>query len=1046
MSFSEAPFSTIKHKWEHGDPAFLRRLAVKVEKSGVWNESLSDVERLSMLEALNDEAKWEKFIEGQVESSSIDPTEPSQPPPSAPSSDTIAPDALDTAFDALTSAFRARCLLYEQSIPLLFPTDRTCCQMDPEIELLIEEEERADASAVGASGSGDAVMTTPPAPTRRAGDDDDYDEDYDDPEPQTSATSETISSGKPASDPIQPTPTSHKPSLATIYHTLEHDRRTMVEQAKLDESDRQVNADVDVHGARDGTSGSGRGIKGDFGAANLSLKHLLSAIDAKREALTLSDTELRHLLSEVRKNRSKWASEEKVGQEELYEACERVVLELRGYTEHSTPFLNRVSKREAPDYHTIVKNPMDLGTVMKKLKALQYKSKEEFVHDLELIWNNCLLYNADPAHFMRKHALSMRKKMHTLVPLIPDITVRDRAEVEAEEAAQDEENEAEPEPEVRASRMAAGGKSTKKKKKSSAETTADREGSPVDEHMTGTETRPGIPARHSFGGSVPPPSLEALTNGVNGHSAGTPPIDPALENSQMEIDNAPQSEELGAAVADPADEGDRSDSLMWKSLTKKRRAGLCSKRHKLLRNGKLNEDYPALVRDRKAMQRFSMWEMRHLGLNLEAEEGMGGLSGVEDEGEADAEVYLAEYQVMAGLPDISPALADDGEDDEEADEISTADPRIQPPGGEVLKRMDANVLELRKIRKVCTKLQIIKQLQQQNAFHANHHRETNIDDPLGFDRVDPDPPALPRDTLMSDDLARFGMERVIGKMLYEAGFEEYQPLALDAVTDIAADYLFRIGKVIRTYMDAPCSRDFTDDEIIMHALQEGGVPDIEALESYIKDDVERRGIKLEETHKRAMNYLVKELRPVGTEGTEGENQFKDNSEKFVSGDFAEELGDDFFGFRELGLDKEFGMFTLSVPLHLLQGRAQNGFPMAQFGANRPVEEQYEPPPPFDPVTYEVAQLQIGLIKPYLFSRLEYADEDAIMEDEDIPPKKKPPKPRLPPSGKITSPRKRPAPSVFASKNNKKKRLGPIPQLEHSESRASDGQSAYVFSP
>lgn len=71
---------------------------------------------------------------------------------------------------------------------------------------------------------------------------------------------------------------------------------------------------------------------------------------------------------------------------------------------------------------------------MKKLKTHQYKSKKEFVDDLNLIWANCLAYNADPMHYLRKHAKCMQKATQNLIPLIPDIVIRDRAEVEAEEA------------------------------------------------------------------------------------------------------------------------------------------------------------------------------------------------------------------------------------------------------------------------------------------------------------------------------------------------------------------------------------------------------------------------------------------------------------------------------------------------------------------------------------------------------------------------------------------------------------------------------------
>ena len=38
---------------------------------------------------------------------------------------------------------------------------------------------------------------------------------------------------------------------------------------------------------------------------------------------------------------------------------------------------------------------MDFGTMMKKVKSKQYKSKREFKDDLELIWSNCYTYNAE---------------------------------------------------------------------------------------------------------------------------------------------------------------------------------------------------------------------------------------------------------------------------------------------------------------------------------------------------------------------------------------------------------------------------------------------------------------------------------------------------------------------------------------------------------------------------------------------------------------------------------------------------------------------------
>lgn len=43
---------------------------------------------------------------------------------------------------------------------------------------------------------------------------------------------------------------------------------------------------------------------------------------------------------------------------------------------------------------TVITNPMDLQTMLKKVKLKQYKSKREFKDDLDLIWSNCFTYNA----------------------------------------------------------------------------------------------------------------------------------------------------------------------------------------------------------------------------------------------------------------------------------------------------------------------------------------------------------------------------------------------------------------------------------------------------------------------------------------------------------------------------------------------------------------------------------------------------------------------------------------------------------------------------
>ena len=150
-----------------------------------------------------------------------------------------------------------------------------------------------------------------------------------------------------------------KRSFHTLFYTLENDRDAMLDQKKLEESERQNDVElssngslgVNAHTSALSNAQQGTLSQTNLGASSLTLKHLIARIDAKRDQVRASDADLRSLMSEVRKNRSKWASEERVGQEELYEAAEKVLSELKAMTEHSTAFLQRVNKREAPDYY-----------------------------------------------------------------------------------------------------------------------------------------------------------------------------------------------------------------------------------------------------------------------------------------------------------------------------------------------------------------------------------------------------------------------------------------------------------------------------------------------------------------------------------------------------------------------------------------------------------------------------------------------------------------------------------------------------------------------
>jgi hypothetical protein len=60
------------------------------------------------------------------------------------------------------------------------------------------------------------------------------------------------------------------------------------------------------------------------------------------------------------------------------------------------------------DYPKVVKTPMDLGTVKKKLDGGAYAHPREFKHDVCLVFTNCMTYNADGSEYFNM-ASSLKK-------------------------------------------------------------------------------------------------------------------------------------------------------------------------------------------------------------------------------------------------------------------------------------------------------------------------------------------------------------------------------------------------------------------------------------------------------------------------------------------------------------------------------------------------------------------------------------------------------------------------------------------------------------
>lgn len=65
----------------------------------------------------------------------------------------------------------------------------------------------------------------------------------------------------------------------------------------------------------------------------------------------------------------------------------------------ATPFLNPVDyvKLNVPDYPKVIKHPMDLNTVDRKLSSGEYENVEDFIADVRLVFSNCYKFNGPEA-------------------------------------------------------------------------------------------------------------------------------------------------------------------------------------------------------------------------------------------------------------------------------------------------------------------------------------------------------------------------------------------------------------------------------------------------------------------------------------------------------------------------------------------------------------------------------------------------------------------------------------------------------------------------
>lgn len=115
--------------------------------------------------------------------------------------------------------------------------------------------------------------------------------------------------------------------------------------------------------------------------------------------------------------------------------CQRILKGLKRHRDAS-PFLLPVDPvaLNIPDYFTIIKHPMDLSTISRKMDLSEYTTPESFMADVAVMLNNCFTYNAVESQ-VTKMGRSLEKYFNTSMAKMPMSLNAAQQQATAEQAA-----------------------------------------------------------------------------------------------------------------------------------------------------------------------------------------------------------------------------------------------------------------------------------------------------------------------------------------------------------------------------------------------------------------------------------------------------------------------------------------------------------------------------------------------------------------------------------------------------------------------------------
>ncbi|CAO1631964.1 unnamed protein product [Parajaminaea phylloscopi] len=686
------------------------------------------------------------------------------------------------------------------------------------------------------------------------------------------------------------------------------------------------------------------------------MKYLLQAIEARRQCVKLSDPELTKLLTDVQRARDDRSL--------LLDALERLLLDLRSQA-HASAFLTRVNKRDAPDYYDVIKNPMDLGLMLKNVKSGKYRTKEAFRRDLDLIWDNCLLYNTEPSHPLRISANLMRKRSHDLLSYIQDS--HDVKSALTEWVA------------THTSLTAAEAKALQKGELLAPAVTSI--------HPTPSATLP------SSEPTAPSPVLSgraAEKQAVKGKATRSE-ADETFENRRALL---PAS---GARIAEAA--------------TRQRRRG---ERDDMALRAILGEDWDASTpsdgyqagESSKSVQPIfeaqdEETEVEEIVLSLSAGRSTNILAGPKATiGPDYEEASQSSRRIEVMLPRLASSATRIQAELQEASDLSNGvegyggSSSATDPSSSKRRRgvdiMKKNISTLKRMKRLKDKFDVLETcLENESPLPSGILADTDDEDdentapgkPNGDGYWRRPRPALPADVIapsgaspslhpfphLSRGEARARLAERIGLLIGNVGFEATHTRPVDILNSVAEEFLLSLGRTLRLYIDR-YGNSMSSEEILLHTLHSTSSMQAADLDRYVYDDTSRYQNRLQDLREK-LEASWKERVAIGEERLMTEEDarfFGEESEDLVAGNLPSALDDDFFGFKAMGLDQELGMSNMQVPLRLLQRRGLGHRRAGEAGLGRKDESKdpFPPPRPFVRMSEAAVPIQIGLLRSY----------------------------------------------------------------------------------